>query len=206
MEPIVAMRFGLGHWSSISEQAIGGMHRTLPLWLIPAVGLDWGRRRLTRRHVAMSRQDMTHRIGTTASTALALQLSWTLGYGIVSGSRTALRLNRLTNQNMIALQVTCPHHKPVYAAAHVKPLGKGYYVDGVFAWPRKRGGGKAVVDRLLARADGEGRRLALTALSPRIAAQYRRVGFRNRLWIYYMSRDPKSSSGVPMPKVEDDQD
>jgi len=65
-------------------------------------------------------------------------------------------------------------------------------VDGVFAWPRGRGGGATVLHLLLQRADAAGAALTLTALSPRVARQYRRVGFHRILWIYFMRREPVS--------------
>jgi len=65
------------------------------------------------------------------------------------------------------------------------------YVDGVFAWPRHRGGGRVIARKLCSVADGLGVALTLTALSPRIAANYRRIGFRDVAWIYLMRRDPE---------------
>ncbi|MGA9147980.1 MAG: hypothetical protein WBZ04_10505, partial [Candidatus Nanopelagicales bacterium] len=70
---------------------------------------------------------------------------------------------------------------------------------GVFAWPRHHGGGHAVIDRVIDRADAEGVSLTLTALSPKVARMYRRVGFRSRAGIYFMHRPPpRASEAIPL--------
>lgn len=170
-----------------------GLPRTLPLWLLPgAVFVQATNRFQTPTREYSRRRKVTYVVGA----AVVMAGVWTVGFAGVSGTRTAVRLARLTSANVIPVEITCAQGGPqVYASAHHHQIGRVWYVDGVFAWPRNRGGGSAVVRRLLARADCAQVALTLTALSPRVAAMYRRVGFREIVWIYLMRREPQVMSG-----------
>lgn len=185
-----AVRFGVAHASSVIDQAVRGLPRTLPVWIIPATAVTYSPVGPTGFARARIGPGATRRAGATIVIATALQCAWTCGFATVAGVRTAYRLARLTSENMIPIEITGRGPVPVRASVHYARLGSGWYVDGVFAWPRKRGGGKEVVSRLLARADAAGVPLTLTALSPRVAAGYRAVGFRDVVWIYFMRRQP----------------
>ncbi len=116
---------------------------------------------------------------------------WTAGFAVVASARTVVRLNRLTNDQMLPIRIDSPDESTVYACAHVQPVRDTLYVDGVFAWPRHRGGGLIITRKLCDLADERGIALTLTALSPRIAAKYRSIGFRDVIWIYLMRREPE---------------
>lgn len=182
-----AMRFGAAHGAAIFQQSLEGIPRTLPLWLLPAAALALG---IDHFAPARSRRMSSMLLIGTAGAA-GLQLTWTIGFAGVSGARTAIRLRTQTNKTMVPIQIVCSDGgQTVIACAHYVPLADSWYVDGVFAWPRRRGGGAAVVRRLLARADEQRVALTLTALSPSVAAGYRRAGFRYLAWIYFMRREP----------------
>lgn len=188
-----AARFGLAHGAAIIEQAALGLPRTLPLWLIPGAALVQAISRLQTPIRECPRQ---RKITYVVGAAVMMAGVWTVGYAGVSGTRTAVRLARLSSSNVIPVEISCARGgRHVYASAHHHQLGRVWYVDGVFAWPRNRGGGGAVVRRLLARADCAQVALTLTALSPGVAAMYRRVGFRDIAWIYLMRREPQVMSG-----------
>jgi len=177
-----ARRYGLGHAAAVGDQALRGLHRTIPGWLVAATA---GATVLRLAHRPVSRSGVV-------ATALAAQLVWIAGFAGVSGTRTMLRLTRLDDRAMLPVLVSCPAGGPdVRACAHLAPLGRTHYVDGVFAWPRGGGGGSLILRQLLALADDNGWTLTLTALSPRTAAAYRRVGFRPIAWIYWMRREPR---------------
>lgn len=186
-EPFVPMswsaarKFGSGHAAAIVDQAARGVHRTLPAWLAAAVA----------GAVVLRAAGRSVSPPTVGAVAVCAQVGWIVGFAVVSGGRTALRLNRLDGQTMIPVRISCPAGGPeVWACAHHSSLGRAHYVDGVFAWPRGGGGGSWVLRRLLALADENRWTLTLTALSPRTAASYRRVGFRPVAWIYFMRREP----------------
>lgn len=183
-----ALRFGIAHARSIADQSLRGIVRTLPVWALPGLFVYRGVQGFRRPG-----EPITLGKGAVgaALTAGGLQVLWTGSFAAVSGFRTALRLTTLTSANMIPIVISCHAGGPgVIACAHRAPLGSTWYVDGVFAWPRHHGGGGIIVRYLLDWADGEQVALTLTALSPRVAASYRSVGFRNRLWIYFMCREP----------------
>lgn len=176
-----ARRYGWGHATAIGDQARRGLHRTFPVWLA-ATSVGAAALRVVRRPVSPP--------GVVAAATVA-QVGWVAGFAGVSGIRTALRLTRLDNRMMLPVLLSCPAGGPdVRACAHVAPWGRAHYVDGVFAWPRGGGGGSVILRRLLTLADRNGWALTLTALSPRTAAAYRRVGFRPIAWIYWMRREP----------------
>ncbi len=188
----LAARFGWAHSKAITQQSLCGLHRTAAMWAIPATGVVvlLGGERGLRRLPGTTKQPVTIALH-IAATSMLMQTLWTSGYAVVSGVRTAVRLSHLTSANVIPVMIVCPHGGPrVYANVHHHPLGTSWYVDGVFAWPRHRGGGPGIMRRLLARADAEQATLTLTAMSPRVAAAYRKVGFRQVFWIYYMRREP----------------
>ena len=175
-----ARLYGRGHAAAILDQAARGVHRTFPVWLT-AVGAGAAVLRLGGRRVPLS---------SAVAVAAGAQVTWIAGFAAVSGTRTALRLARLDSQELIPIRIRCPAGGPeVLACAHHAPLRDSRYVDGVFAWPRGGGGGSLILRRLLTLADEHRWLLTLTALSPRTAAAYRRVGFRPVLWIYWMRRE-----------------
>jgi len=177
-----AAPFGCAHFKAIAAQSMTGLHRTLPAWAVVGtivLAIDGRRRRPTPtdglRVIALS---------------AALQMMWTTGFAVVSSTRTVVRLKRLTNDQMLPVRIDSADESTVYACAHLQPVRSTLYVDGVFAWPRQRGGGRVITRKLCSVADGRGVTLTLTALSPRIAAKYRRIGFRDIAWIYLMRREP----------------
>lgn len=185
------MRFGAAHCGAIVQQSFAGAHRTLPLWVIPGVAVAAGINRFAFRRKSRTLRMIL--IGT--SSAMGMQLLWTIGFAGVSGARSAIRLRTQTDKTMLPIQIVCSDGGPnVIACAHHAPLADSWYVDGVFAWPRHCGGGAAVVRRLLARADEQHVALTLTALSPGVAATYRKAGFRDLAWIYLMRREPSNDS------------
>lgn len=175
-----ARRYGTGHTAAILDQAWRGLYRTFPGWL-SATAAGMAAARLSGRRVALP-------VGVAVATAA--QVGWVAGFATVSGTRTAWRLTRLDERELIPVRITCPAGGPdVVACAHHSALGDSRYVDGVFAWPRGGGGGSLILRRLLGLADENRWALTLTALSPRTAVAYRRVGFRPVLWIYWMRRE-----------------
>lgn len=186
MPLFAARQYGLGHTSAILDQAARGLHRTFLVWLTgSATGAAVAR--LTGRRVPLA---------WVVALAAGAQVTWVAGFATVSGTRTALRLTRLDEQELIPIRIRCPAGGPkVLACAHHSPLRDSHYVDGVFAWPRGGGGGSLILRRLLAMADQHHWALTLTALSPRTASAYRRVGFRRVVWIYWMRREAADSSG-----------
>ncbi len=179
----LAARFGSAHFKAITSQSMTGLHRTLPAWAVPAtlaIAINGRHRRPTPadglRVVALS---------------AALQMAWTAGFAVVASARTVVRLNRMTNDQMLPTRIDSPDEPTVYACAHLQPVRGTLYVDGVFAWPRHRGGGLIITRKLCDLADERGVVLTLTALSPRIAAKYRSIGFRDVIWIYLMRREPE---------------
>lgn len=189
LEPELARQFGMAHGCSITVQALKGLHRTLPGWLLASAAIVAIRPKVTGRPVG--RRD----VAAVGAVACGVQATWIAGFAAVSGFRTTWRLRRrLSSHNMIPLQITDNDGSLVLACAHYQPVAGTWYVDGVFAWPRHRGGGAAVTAELCRRADTHGIALTLTALSPTVADRYRRVGFRDVLWIYLMRREPANYS------------
>lgn len=187
-----ALAFGARHSQSIVDQPLRGLPRTLPLWV--AVGLL--ARRSLRHGTHHGRDDsLVVRGAEAAALAVAMQAAWTAGYAVFSGGRTAVRLGTQSPDTMTAIALQCARcGLHVVASAHCSTVGASRYVDGVFSWPRHRGGGRAVIDRVIRRADADGVSLTLTALSPSVARMYRRVGFRPQVSIYFMRRpNPRAS-------------
>lgn len=196
MPTLDAVTFGLAHTKAVLDQSIRGANRTAPIWLLPGALLSGGFLRMRR---ATDRKPL-RMVLVTVAMAAGLQSLWIAGFAGVSGARTTIRLSRLSTQNMIPIEISCPENGPhVFACAHYALLRDSWYVDGVFAWPRYRGGGAAVIRRLLGRADAAQQPLTLTALSPTVAGQYRKIGFRYKLWIYLMRREPGQPSADPSP-------
>ncbi len=184
----LSCRFGWAHAQAVAQQSVGGMHRTVPVWIVATAGLG-----LLRRPVrSYARAHPARFTAVVAGSAVAGGILWTAGFAAVSGARTTRRLSRLSSERVVPIQISCPVGGPtIYASAHQRHVAGSWYVDGVFAWPRHRGGGSAVLTRLLTRADAAGTVLTLTALSPRVAASYRKAGFQFVLWIYLMRRQPQ---------------
>lgn len=193
-----AMPFGRGHALAILDQAARGLRRTVPMWLIAGAAraaVSSGRRpgptaaRAGRPPLAR----VAHPAIRIVRDALLLQALWPVGYASFSGARTVVRLTRLGRDRVLPLEIhAATGGVMARASAYRGPMGTAWHVEGVFAWPRRVGGGSAVLARLLGDADDRGDTLVLTALSPRVARAYERVGFRKIAWIYWMRRDPKA--------------
>ena len=189
LQPREALSFGVAHTLAITDQATRGILRTLPGWFVVGVAVTTAdlHRRPRSRHGYLVRAAVEPTIVAAAS-----QLLWITGFALFSGARTAVRLATQTSKSVTPITRNAVDGTRIIASAHVARSIDGHYIDGVFAWPRGHGGGLAVMARLLTRADHDGTTLALTALSPSVAARYRKVGFRYVLWIYLMRREPRN--------------
>lgn len=187
-----ALAFGRKHSQSIVDQSLRGLPRTLPLWV--AVGL-LARGSLPHGTHHDRDDSLVVRGAEAAALAVAMQAAWTAGFALFSGARTTIRLATQSPDTMTVIELKCARGGlHVVACAHCSTVGASRYVDGVFSWPRHRGGGRAVIDRVISRADADGVSLTLTALSPSVARMYRRVGFRPQVSMYFMRRpNPRAS-------------
>lgn len=187
-----ALVFGAKHSQSIVDQSVRGLPRTLPLWATVALLARCKIPQRAQRSGCVVKLDRT--VDAIVMT-VAMQAIWTAGFAVFSGGRTTLRLATQSPDTMTAIELQCARGGlHVVACAHCSTVGASRYVDGVFSWPRHRGGGRAVIDRVIRRADADGVSLTLTALSPSVARMYRRVGFRPQVSIYFMRRpNPRAS-------------
>lgn len=194
LQPREALSFGVAHTLAVTDQATRGIFRTLPGWFVAGVAVTTADLYLrpTSRHSYLIRAAVE-----PAIVAAASQLLWIAGFATFSGARTAVRLATQTSESVTPIARDAADGARIIASAHVARSEGSYYIDGVFAWPRGHGGGRAVMARLLARADRDCATLALTALSPSVAALYRKVGFRCVLWIYLMRREPRNWALFP---------
>lgn len=195
LDPRESMQFGFAHSSAIAAQAVHGVHRTLPGWAAAATCALMARRSLTGRQAHGIARQAAKVIGLAA----VLQVGWAGSYAAFSGIRTWRRLSRLSGRNVVPMEITCEQGGPrVVCSAYRTPLGDAWHVEGIFAWPRGRGGGGVILRRLLRDADTSDVPLTLTALSPRTARIYERAGFRQVIWIYWMRWErPRTGSRHP---------